>query len=157
MSPLTVLGALGSVQQLRASINGWSHRISLASIFGAAAFVLGLVALIFLALTLFLALSNVLSPVAAAAAVTLLFAVLAAIAGFLARHAITRGRGGTGTAVAAPAAPLAAQDPMLSAVNALGAVDSRTLLALGAGLIGGLLATQLRARAARPDIRQAAE
>jgi hypothetical protein len=159
MNPLTVLGALGTVQQLRASVSGWSHRISLASIFGAACLVLGLVALIFLAMTLFLALSDVLSPVAAASAVTLLFVILAAIAGFLARHAIMRGRGGTRTraAVPAPAAPLAAQDPMLSAVNALGAVDSRTLLALGAGLIGGLLATQLRARAARPDIRQAAE
>jgi hypothetical protein len=157
MSPLTALGALATVQQLRASVNGWSHRISLASIFGAACLVLGLVALIFLAMTLFLALSDVLSPVAAAGAVTLLFVILAAIAGFLARHAITRGRGGTSTAVPASATPLVAQDPMLAAVNALGAVDSRTLLALGAGLIGGLLATQIRAKTTRPDIRQAAE
>jgi hypothetical protein len=157
MSPLTVLGALGTVQQMRASLHGWTHRLSLASVFGAAAFVLGLVGLIFLGITLFLALSDTLSPVAAAAIVAGLFIVLAVVAGLLARYAITRGRGGTGHHGPAPAAPLLTADPMVTAMNALSGVDSRTLFALGAGLIGGLLATQLRGRTSRPDLRQAAE
>lgn len=153
MSPFTVLGALGMVQQLRASINGWSHRVTQASIFGAVAVVFGLVALIFLAVTVFLALSDALPPVAAAAVVSLLFIVLAAVAGLLARHAIKRGRGGTGQAPVV--APVVTPDPMLTAMNALSSVDSRTLFALGAGVIGGLLATQLRARGERSGRRDA--
>jgi hypothetical protein len=160
MSPLTVLGALGTVQQLRASVNGWSHRISVASIFGAAAFVLGLVALIFIATALFFALADRLSPVAAAGIVAAIFLVLATVAGLLARHAIKRGRAGTAKP-AALAAPLGGHhDPLLSAAGMLSSLDSRTLFALGAGLIGGLLATQLRSRTSsrpRADIRQAAE
>jgi hypothetical protein len=156
MSPLAVLSALGTFQQLRASLSGWSHRISLASIFGAAAFVFGLVTFIFLAMTLFLALSDSMSPVAAAAVVTLIFLILAVVAGFLARHAIRRGRGGTGMhASASP--PALTHDPMTTAANALSGIDSRTLLAVGAGLIGGLLATQLRSRSSRTGIKQAAE
>lgn len=156
MSPFTVLTALGTAQQLRASINGWSHRISLAAMFGVAAFVLGLVALIFLAIMLFLALSDALSPVAAAGIVTAIFVVLAVIAGLLARHAITRGRGGTGLQARALATPPAA-DPIGAAATAFGAADPRLLLALGAGLIGGLLATQLRARGSAAKSRPAAE
>jgi hypothetical protein len=160
MSPLAVLSALGTIQQLRATVNGWSHRISQASMFGGGAFVLGLVALIFLGVTLFFALADVMPPVAAAAIVTGLFLLLAAGAALLARHAIKRGRGGTRMPTVVPTA-VTGHDPLLSAAGALSAIDSRTLFALGAGLIGGLLATQLRARAARPDIRpdirQAAE
>jgi hypothetical protein len=156
MSPFTVLTALGTVQQLRASINGWSHRVSLAAMFGGAAFVLGLVALIFLAITLFLALSDALSPVAAAGIVTALFVVLAVIAGLLARRAITRGRGGTGLQARAPAT-LPAADPIGVAATAFGAADPRLLLALGAGLVGGLLATQLRTRGCTPESHPAAE
>jgi hypothetical protein len=160
MSPLSVLGALGTVQQLRASVNGWSHRISIASIFGVAALVLGLVALIFIATALFFVLADALSPVAAAGIVAAVFLVLAIIAGLLARRAITRGRAGTSKPAAALASPLVGHDPLISAANALSAIDSRTLFALGAGLIGGLIATQLRARTSsrpRADIRQAAE
>jgi len=85
--------------------------------------------------------------------------VLAIVAGLFARHAIKRGRAGTGTPVAT-AAPLAGHDPLISAAGALSGLDSRTMLALGAGVIGGLLATQLRARTARTErreMRQAAE
>ena len=155
MSPFAVLSALGTFQQLRASINGWSHRISLAAIFGGAAVVLGLVALVFLGFTLFLALSDAVSPVAAAAVVTIAYLILAAVLAFLARHAVTRGRGGTGmrAPAAAPATALA-NEPALAAMNALSGIDSRTLLALGAGLIGGLLATQLRSRTASVKVRE---
>ena len=162
MSPFTVLSALGTFQQLRATIHGWSHRISLAAIFGGVAVVLGLVGLVFLGFTLFLALGDAMSPVAAAAVVTVVFLVVAAVAGFLARHAVMRGRGGTGMHASSPA-PAAAltHDPMATAVNALSGVDSRTLFALGAGLVGGLLATQLRSRSAatkvREKVREAAE
>lgn len=162
MNPLAVLGALGTVQQLRATVNGWSHRISVASMFGIAALVLGLVALVFLGVVLFFALADVLPPIAAAAIVAGVFLLLAVIAALFARHAIKRGRSGAATSAtpAALAAPLAGHDPLLSAASALKGLDSRTMLALGAGVIGGLLATQLRARAARterPEMRQAAE
>jgi hypothetical protein len=152
MSPLTVLTALGTVQQLRATINGWSRRISRAAGFGAAAVLLGLVALIFLGITLFLALSDSLSPVAAAGIVTALFVMLAIIAGLLARHAVTRGRGGTGLQTQASVTA----DPVSATLNTLGTADSRTLLALGIGLIGGLLAMQL-ARGSRSDSRKPAD
>jgi hypothetical protein len=159
MSPLAVLSAIGTVQQLRASVNGWSRRLSQASAYGLAAFVLGLVALIFLGLALFLVLADTISPAAAAAVVAAVFVLLAAVAGLLARHAIRRGRGGTGTgtSVALPAAAAATGDPMLAAATSLGGVDPRTLLALGAGLVGGLIAAQLRTRSARAETRQAAE
>jgi hypothetical protein len=159
MNLFSVLGALGTVQQLRATVNGWSHRISVASMFGVAALVLVLVALVFLGVCLFFALADALPPVAAAAIVAGVFLLLAVIAGLSARYAIKRGRGGTAKP-AAMAAPLTGHDPLLSAASALSNIDSRTLLALGAGVIGGLLATQLKSRtsrATRPDIRQAAE
>lgn len=159
MSPLTVLGALGTVQQLRATVNGWSHRISVASMFGVAALVLGLVALIFLGVMLFFALADVMPPIGAAAIIAGLFLLLAIVAALLARHAIRRGRGGTGTA-AALTASTAGNNPLLSAAGALSGLDSRTMLALGAGILGGLLATELRSRTARttrPEMRQAAE
>jgi hypothetical protein len=159
MNPLAVLGALGTIQQFRASLNGWQHRISVASMFGAAALVLVLVALLFLGVALFFVLADTLPPVAAAAIVAGVFLVLAIVAGLFARHAIKRGRAGTGTPVAT-AAPLAGHDPLISAAGALSGLDSRTMLALGAGVIGGLLATQLRARTARTErreMRQAAE
>ena len=163
MNPFAVLSALGTVQQLRASVNGWSHRISVASLFGVAALVLVLVALVILGVALFFALADTLPPIAAAAIVAGVFLVLAIIAGLFARYAIKRGRG-SGKAPAALAAPLTGHDPLLSAASALKGLDSRTMLALGAGVIGGLLATQLRARTARtersaerPTVRQAAE
>jgi hypothetical protein len=127
--------------------------------FGVAALVLGLVALVFLGVALFFVLADALPPVAAAAIVAGVYLLLAVVAALFARHAIKRGRGGTGTP-AALAAPLAGHDPLLSAAGALSGLDSRTLFALGAGLIGGLLATQLRSRATRTErteIRQAAE
>ena len=160
MNPLAVLGALGTVQQLRATVNGWSHRISVASMFGVAALVLGLVALVFLGVALFFVLADALPPVAAAAIVAGVYLLLAVVAGLLARHAIKRGRVGTGTPATALAAPMASHDPLLSAAGALSGLDSRTLFALGAGVIGGLLATQLRSRKTRTErteIRQAAE
>jgi protein-S-isoprenylcysteine O-methyltransferase Ste14 len=147
MSPLAILGAVGTVQQLRASVNGWSRRLAHASAYGLVAFVLVLVALIFLGMTLFFVLADTISPAAAAGAVAAVFVLLAAVAGLLARHAVRRGRGGTGTQMAVPAAAAAAtRDPMLSAAGTLASIDPRMLLALGAGLVGGLLATQLKAR-----------
>jgi hypothetical protein len=147
MSPLAILGAVGTVQQLRATVNGWTRRLSLASAYGVVALVLALVALMFLGLTLFLVLADTVSPVAAAGIVAAVFVLLALIAGLLARHAVKRGRGGTGTQLAVPAAATAAtHDPMLAAAGTLASIDPRMLLALGAGLVGGLLATQLKAR-----------
>ncbi|HEX2116008.1 MAG TPA: phage holin family protein [Alphaproteobacteria bacterium] len=155
MSPLAVLSAIGTVQQLRATLNGWSRRVSHASIYGFAAFVLGLVGLVFIAATLFLLLADVMPPAAAAAAVAGLFVVLAIGAGLLARHAIRRGRGGTGTQTLP--APVVAHDPLQAVAGSLGGIDPRTLLALGAGLAGGLIAAQWRTRAVRTESRQAAE
>ena len=156
MSPLAILSAVGTVQQLRATVNGWSRRLALASAYGFVAFVLALAALLFLGATLFLLLADSMSPAAAAAVVMAVFLVLAIVAGLLARHAIRRGRGGTGMHAALPA-PVAAADPMMAAASSLGGIDPRTLLALGAGLVGGLIAAQLRSRSNRTETRQAAE
>jgi hypothetical protein len=155
MSPLAVLSAIGTVQQLRATLNGWSRRISHASIYGLTAFVLALVALVFLAATLFLLLADVMPPAASAAVVTAIFLLLAVVAGLLARRAIRRGRGGTGMQTLP--APVAAHEPLQAVAGSIGGIDPRTLLALGAGLIGGLIAAQWRTRSVRAESRQAAE
>lgn len=146
MTPFSVLKAVGTVQQLRATLNGWSHRITMAAAYSTAAFILAAVAIGFLAAALFLALADAMSPVAAAAIVAVVLFVLATIAALLARHAIRRGRGGTGTKLPALA-------PATGRGELLGGVDPHTLYALAAGVVGGLIATQLRSRGTRVEAK----
>lgn len=143
MTPYAVLTSLGAVQQLRATINGWSHRLTVAGVYGVIAFVLVVLAVGFLATALFFALLDSTSPVIAALIVAVVLLVLGAVAALLARHAIRRGRGGTGSR-------LPAAQP-LGSLGAAGGLDSNTLFALAAGVIGGLIATQLRSRPTRTE------
>jgi hypothetical protein len=152
MTPLGVLSAVGAVQQLRATVNGWSHRITVSAIYGVVALVLAAIAIAFLGVALFFALAEIMSPVAAAAIVAAVLLVLAAIAALLARHAIQRGRSGS-SATKVPV-PLAAQRGDAMGIAGLGAIDPNVLYALAAGLVGGLLATQLRSPAARADSKR---
>lgn len=153
MSPFAVLSAVGAVQQLRATVNGWSRRVTHAAAYGVVAFVFAVIAIGFLAAALFFALADGLSPVAAALVVAAVLLVLAAVAGLLARHAIHRGRGGTGSQLPA-ALPAARRDDMSGAIGTLAGVDPHTLYALAAGLVGGLIATQLRSRGARAEAKR---
>ena len=153
MSPFAVLSAVGAMQQLRATVNGWSHRIGTAAAYGVVAFVFAAIAIAFFAAALFFALAEVMSPIAASAIVGAALLVIAVIAALLARHAIQRGRGGTGSAL--PATAMAGQrSDMLGAVNSLGSIDPNTLYALAAGLVGGLVATQLLSRNTRVEIKR---
>lgn len=140
MTPFAVLSGLGTLQQLRATAQGWSRRLVAASIYGVVALIFALVTIVFLGLALFFWLSDMVSPVSSAIIVAIVMVVLAGIAGLLARHAIRRGRGGTGSAL--PAATHA--DDLLGA-----GLNTNTLFALGAGLVGGLIAAQLRNRSSR--------
>ncbi len=143
MTPFAVLTSVGAVQQFRATINGWSHRLAVAGVYGVVAFVLAVLAIGFLAAALFFALVDSTSPVIAALIVAVTLLVLATAAALLARHAIRRGRGGTGSRLPAaqPSIPL----------SAAGGIDSNALFALAAGVVGGLIATQLRSRTARAE------
>ena len=78
----------------------------------------GLVALIFLGVALFLVLADALPAVAAAAIVAGVFIALGLIAGLLARHAIRRGRGGTGTHVVVPTSAAAGDNQSWSVTAA---------------------------------------
>lgn len=150
MTPFTVLSAVGAVQQLRATVNGWSRRITVAAIYGVIALVLVAIAVAFLGAALFFALAEVMSPVAASAVVAAVLLVLAAVAGLLAQHAIQRGRAGTGAKVPM-ALPGTQRNDLLGAATRLGSVDPNTLYALAAGLVGGLVAAQLRSRATQAE------
>jgi hypothetical protein len=154
MTPFAVLSAVGAVQQLRATVNGWSRRITMAAIYGIVALVLAAIAVAFLAAALFFALAEVMSPIAAAAIVAAVLLVLAAIAALLAQHAIQRGRGGTGAKLPV-ALPGTERSEMMRAVGNLGSIDPNTLYALAAGLVGGLVAAQLRSRNARAEDKRA--
>jgi hypothetical protein len=151
MSPFAVLSAVGAMQQLRATVNGWSHRIATAAAYGVVAFVFAAIAIAFFAAALFFALAEVMSPIAASAIVGAALLVIAVIAALLARHAIQRGRGGS----ALPATAMASQrGDMLGAVGGLGSIDPNTLYALAAGLVGGLVATQLLSRNTRVEVKR---
>lgn len=143
MTPFAVLTSVGAIQQFRATLNGWSHRLAVAGVYGVVAFVFVVLAVGFLAAALFFALVDHTSPVIAALIVAVVLLALGTAAALLARHAVRRGRGGTGSR-------LPAAQP-LSPMGAIGGVDSNTLFALAAGVIGGLIATQLRSRAARAE------
>jgi Putative Actinobacterial Holin-X, holin superfamily III len=146
MTPFAVLTSVGALQQFRATINGWSHRLAVAGVYGVVAFVFAVIAIGFLAAALFFALVDSTSPVIAALIVAVVLLALATGAGLLARHAISRGRGGTGTR-------LPAAQP-LSPLGAVGGLDTNTLFALGAGIVGGLIATQLRSRGVRAEVKK---
>lgn len=153
MTPLAVLSAVGAVQQLRATVNGWSRRITIAAVYGVVALVLAAIAIAFLAAALFFALAEVMSPIAASAVVAAVLLVLAAIAALLAQNAIQRGRGGTGAKL--PAALSGGQPGQaMGAIGNLGSIDPNTLYALAAGLVGGLVASQLRPRNTRVEIKR---
>lgn len=154
MTPFAVLSAVGAVQQVRATVNGWSRRLAVAGIYGIVAFVLAAIAIAFLAAALFFALAEVMSPVAASAIVAAVLLVLAAIAALLAQNAIHRGRGGT-TGTKLPAALSGGQpNQAMGAIGNLGSIDPNTLYALAAGLVGGLVASQLRPRNTRVEIKR---
>jgi hypothetical protein len=153
MTPFAVLSAVGAVQQLRATVNGWSRRITVAAIYGVVALVLAAIAIAFLAAALFFALAEVMSPIAASAIVAAVLLVLAAIAALLAQNAIQRGRGGTGTRLPATLSG-AQQNNALRAIGNLSSIDPNTLYALAAGLVGGLLASQLSSRNTRAEIKR---
>lgn len=140
MNPLLAASALSTFQQWRATAQGWSHRLALAGAYGLVAFVLVLTVVNFVAVALFIWLADLVPAPVAALIVAIVFALLAGLAALLARHAIKRGRGGTGSKL--PALPGPEQ-----ALNVLGGANTGLVTAIVAGVIGGLVSSQLRARA----------
>src|SRR3954470_24696690 len=65
MNLLSVLSAVGTVQQVRASAQGWSRRLALVALYGGVALVFVIVAVAFLAAALFIWLTDRMAPVGA--------------------------------------------------------------------------------------------
>jgi|GEM_PF-2305776 Protein of unknown function (DUF1469). len=144
MTPFAVLSGLGVLQQFRATLNGWVRRLTTAGAYGGVAFTLVIAAIVFLGAALFLWLAENMSPPLAALIVAFVLLVLAALAVALARHAVNHGRHDQRSPV-----PMAGLDTDLAKV--LGGANMGLAYAVIAGLIGGLLATQMRSRKSKSD------